>query len=339
MRAVASCSRTCARRGHSTSAIRCAPRTRGREAGEAMVVLGEIETADRVPAHRARARSDQRSRLRSPARDRRAQRSGGRRRDHRGRARRSRRSVRAATTARRKAELVARRAAQHRRVPPSCGTITSAASIARCGTGSRRGSSSRSAPRRSRPRASSTLARRRRDGRQAVPGRARGARATRRPRRRARHTSGSSSAGSRCARKDLEAAANHLEEASQSRADVARDRRDARRGLREPRVPRWPDAPQGGRAVRRARSPAGCATRDDQTGINYLRRAVGVDPYSKGIVAGARGGARRARSQWDELDRILRHRSAVVQDPDERARGPAPARRAVPQPARRTATG
>ena len=58
--------------------------------------------------------------------------------------------------------------------------------------------------------------------------------------------------------------------------------------------------------------------RDDQTGINYLRRAVGVDPYSKGS-SDALQEALQGTSQWAELDRALRHRSAVVQDPDERA--------------------
>ncbi len=58
--------------------------------------------------------------------------------------------------------------------------------------------------------------------------------------------------------------------------------------------------------------------RDDQTGINYLRRAVGIDPYSKGSSA-AYEEALSEHSQWAELDRNLRHRSAVVQDPAERA--------------------
>ena len=60
------------------------------------------------------------------------------------------------------------------------------------------------------------------------------------------------------------------------------------------------------------------ATRDDQTGINYLRRAVGIDPYSKGSSA-AYEEALSEHSQWAELDRNLRHRSAVVTDPTERA--------------------
>ncbi|MBA3392412.1 MAG: tetratricopeptide repeat protein [Deltaproteobacteria bacterium] len=60
------------------------------------------------------------------------------------------------------------------------------------------------------------------------------------------------------------------------------------------------------------------ATRDDETGMNYLRRAVGVDPYSKGSSQ-AYEQALSETSQWQELDRNLRHRSAVVQDPGERA--------------------
>lgn len=60
------------------------------------------------------------------------------------------------------------------------------------------------------------------------------------------------------------------------------------------------------------------ASRDDATGINYLRRAVGVDPYAKGSAA-ALEEALSGSNEWQELDRILRHRSNVVQDPDERA--------------------
>ncbi len=57
---------------------------------------------------------------------------------------------------------------------------------------------------------------------------------------------------------------------------------------------------------------------NDASGINYLRRAVGIDPYSKGSSI-ALEEALQDNSQWDELDRALRHRSAIVQDPDERA--------------------
>src|SRR5690606_36820026 len=59
------------------------------------------------------------------------------------------------------------------------------------------------------------------------------------------------------------------------------------------------------------------ATRADATGINYLRRAVGVDPAAKSS-AQALESALSETSQWDELDRILRHRSMVVTEPSER---------------------
>ncbi|MEO8705215.1 MAG: hypothetical protein ABI867_34535, partial [Kofleriaceae bacterium] len=59
------------------------------------------------------------------------------------------------------------------------------------------------------------------------------------------------------------------------------------------------------------------AERDDATGINYLRRAVGIDP--NGGTAAALEDALQGSSQWQELDRSLRHRSAMVSDPDERA--------------------
>lgn len=59
------------------------------------------------------------------------------------------------------------------------------------------------------------------------------------------------------------------------------------------------------------------ARQDDQTGINYLRRAVGVDPFAA-ASSEALEEALATTSRWDELDRMLRHRSAVAQDPDER---------------------
>ncbi|MCW5806284.1 MAG: tetratricopeptide repeat protein, partial [Deltaproteobacteria bacterium] len=59
-------------------------------------------------------------------------------------------------------------------------------------------------------------------------------------------------------------------------------------------------------------------TRDDATGINYLRRAVGIDPLSKGSSQALESALSDA-SQWQELDRILRTRSAVVTEPKERA--------------------
>ncbi|HEX2684962.1 MAG TPA: tetratricopeptide repeat protein, partial [Kofleriaceae bacterium] len=60
------------------------------------------------------------------------------------------------------------------------------------------------------------------------------------------------------------------------------------------------------------------ASRDDASGINYLRRAIGIDPYSKGSSI-ALEEALSETSQWQELDRTLRHRSHVVEDPVERA--------------------
>ena len=59
------------------------------------------------------------------------------------------------------------------------------------------------------------------------------------------------------------------------------------------------------------------ARQDDVSGINYLRRAVGVDPYAP-APSDALEEALATTSQWDELDRMLRHRSAVLQDPAER---------------------
>jgi tetratricopeptide (TPR) repeat protein len=60
------------------------------------------------------------------------------------------------------------------------------------------------------------------------------------------------------------------------------------------------------------------ATRDDQTAITYLRRAVGVDPYSA-PSSKVLEQALSETSQWDELDRILRHRTTTTQDPAQRA--------------------
>ncbi len=60
------------------------------------------------------------------------------------------------------------------------------------------------------------------------------------------------------------------------------------------------------------------ATRDDSTAITYLRRALGVDPYSRGN-ASALADALTASARWDELDRVLRHRGSVTDDPAEKA--------------------
>ena len=57
---------------------------------------------------------------------------------------------------------------------------------------------------------------------------------------------------------------------------------------------------------------------NDDSGLNYLRRAIGIDPYSQGSSA-ALEQALLDTQQWQELDRTLRNRSNVVQDPVERA--------------------
>ncbi len=58
-------------------------------------------------------------------------------------------------------------------------------------------------------------------------------------------------------------------------------------------------------------------THDDHTAISYLRRAVGVDPYSAPSSKVLEEALLQA-SQWDELDRILRHRSQLATDPAQR---------------------
>ena len=120
-------------------------------------------------------------------------------------------------------------------------------------------------------------------------------------------------------RKDLESAASHLEEAV--RLDPLPN--EIAEALAEIYAsPGFRDGQEG----ETARSKAGelfvslgkrRTERGDSTGINYLRRAVGVDPYAK-ASSRALEDALSTTSQWDELDRMLRHRTAVVQDPDER---------------------
>jgi Tfp pilus assembly protein PilF len=122
-------------------------------------------------------------------------------------------------------------------------------------------------------------------------------------------------------RKDLEAAATHLEEASkldptslaiaESLAEVY-----ASPGFRNgaDRGPWRHKASELFVEIGRRR----LAERDDATGVNYLRRAVGVDPYSKGSSE-ALERALAEQHNWVELDRILRHRSGVVQEATERA--------------------
>ncbi|HEY6037416.1 MAG TPA: hypothetical protein VIV58_24210, partial [Kofleriaceae bacterium] len=116
--------------------------------------------------------------------------------------------------------------------------------------------------------------------------------------------------------KDLEAAANHLEEASRldhGSVEIAEALADvySAPGFRDGQTRHK----AGELFVELGKSKL--RERDDQTGINYLRRAVGVDPYAK-ASSHALEEALQGTSQWDELDRMLRHRSAVVQDPDER---------------------
>ena len=115
---------------------------------------------------------------------------------------------------------------------------------------------------------------------------------------------------------DLEGAANHLEEASRlspNSLEIAEALAEvyASPGFREGQT-RHKAGELFVEIGRRQLSERG-----DQTGINYFRRAVGVDPNAKGS-AQALEQALSESSQWDELDRILRHRSAVVQDPAER---------------------
>ena len=116
--------------------------------------------------------------------------------------------------------------------------------------------------------------------------------------------------------KDLEAAANHLEEGARldpHSLEIAETLAEvyANPGFR------------GGQTRHKAGElfvelgRKRLATRDDATGINYLRRAVGVDPAAKSS-AQALESALSETSQWDELDRILRHRSMVVTEPSER---------------------
>ncbi|TMQ19167.1 MAG: tetratricopeptide repeat protein, partial [Deltaproteobacteria bacterium] len=120
--------------------------------------------------------------------------------------------------------------------------------------------------------------------------------------------------------KDLEAAAAHLEEASRldpTSLEVAERLAEvyAAPGFRGGDDGAWRHkASQLFVEVGRRRM----ASRDDATGINYLRRAAGIDPQSKGSSV-ALEEALSGAAQWQELDRMLRHRSAVVQDPAERA--------------------
>ena len=59
------------------------------------------------------------------------------------------------------------------------------------------------------------------------------------------------------------------------------------------------------------------ATDDTETAITYLRRALGVDPYSKGSIESLEDALIRAE-KWPELDMLYRQALAVVVDDDER---------------------
>ncbi|HEY5952552.1 MAG TPA: tetratricopeptide repeat protein, partial [Kofleriaceae bacterium] len=103
--------------------------------------------------------------------------------------------------------------------------------------------------------------------------------------------------------KDLEAAANHLEEASRLDPQSVEIPETLAEVYANPGF-------RGGETRHRAGElfvelgRKRLATRDDATGINYLRRAVGVDPAAKG-AAQALESALSETSQWDELDRNL----------------------------------
>jgi Tfp pilus assembly protein PilF len=122
-------------------------------------------------------------------------------------------------------------------------------------------------------------------------------------------------------RGDLDTAATQLEEASQlepASLEIAEKLAEvyATPGFRETSDPTTWRRKAGDLFVEVGRRRI--ADRDDASGINYLRRAVGIDPYSRGS-SHALEEALTDTSQWQELDRILRHRSAVVSDPEERS--------------------
>ena len=57
--------------------------------------------------------------------------------------------------------------------------------------------------------------------------------------------------------------------------------------------------------------------RDDSTGIGFLRRALGADPYSR-RSSEALEEALADTGRWEELDRVLRHREAASEDDADR---------------------
>jgi tetratricopeptide (TPR) repeat protein len=60
------------------------------------------------------------------------------------------------------------------------------------------------------------------------------------------------------------------------------------------------------------------ATRDDASAINYLRRALGVDPLARDSFEQL-DRTLAAAGRWDELERLLRHRAGLTADPADRA--------------------
>src|SRR3569623_1175604 len=117
-------------------------------------------------------------------------------------------------------------------------------------------------------------------------------------------------------KKDPEAAANHLEEGQKldpNNLEIAEALAEvyAMPGFREGQTRH--KAGELFVALGKQR----IATRDDATGINYLSSDDRVDPYASESSA-ALEGAQSGSSEWDVLDLILRHRCAVVSDPGER---------------------
>ena len=116
--------------------------------------------------------------------------------------------------------------------------------------------------------------------------------------------------------KQLEAAAKHLEEAGRldpTSVEIAETLADiyATPGFRD-----------GGTATKAGQLFVEIGRkqlqRDDATGLNFLRRAVGIDPTSKHSAQALEQALANA-SKWDELDRMLRQRTAAEHDPHERA--------------------
>ena len=134
-------------------------------------------------------------------------------------------------------------------------------------------------------------------------------------------SSTSPSAGSRSATAIPPAAPPTSRRRCASTASRSRSARPWPRSTRRLGSPRPPSpAPACARPASCSSTSAAAGSRPATTprAITYLRRALGVDPYSK-KNATALGDALAAASRWDELDRLLRHRSSVTEDPVERA--------------------